>query len=75
MSRFLVSEEQLFEDPIKLDKMPQTKKVRSLQYYCLEIVTSKIDEWCQSQTNVEVFEDQKANLDANGSFDSLCEYC
>ena len=54
--------------------MPQIKKVKSLQNFCLESIASNIVEW--NKIHVEMFGDRKvALLDAKGPFDSLRKFC
>ena len=55
-------------------KMPQIKKVKSLQGFCLENISLNIDMWYK--IHVEIFGDRKVDhLDAKGPFDSLREFC
>ena len=54
--------------------MPQIKKVKSLQGFCLENISLNIDMWYK--IHVEIFGDRKVDhLDAKGPFDSLREFC
>ena len=54
--------------------MPQVKKVKTLQNFCLESIASNVDKW--NELHVEICGDRKVGLlDAKGPFDSLREFC